>query len=1230
MELLAKLKIAPSYSPESIRGHHLSRLKDDVYLDHAGTALYGKGQLDNVMAELSSTVLGNPHSRNRPSDTSTQIMHAARQKVLGHFNTSEEEYSVIFTSGATAAIKLVAENFPWSGGCTDEYQSNPGCYVYTKENHTSVLGVRACASKLRASVVSLTTAEVGQIIAKSADESFIYYGEPYQGRQLATSQEQLIVNDVSEKFSSDSNVCNDGVSLNLSSDVIADKKSNMTTEYEEIYNPFHVKSENKYKSTVRNISENEENNLLAQKERDTSISTGEKCKNGGKQRVCPGLFAYSAQCNYSGAKYPLEWVSKVQKGAFSFCAETNTIVAGSSTERSTRRWFVLLDAASLVATSPLDLSKCTPDFVPISFYKMFGYPTGLGCLLVHRRARSMLGKTYFGGGTVELASSDTMQTVLRSDPHDRYEDGTAPFLAIAALRHGFEFLALQCGDIEVISRHVSQLARYVHHSLLSYRHSNGTPVARIYAPVGHWTIETRGSIVNFNVLTDTGECVGYTYVERVATLYNIHLRTGCVCNPGACQLYLDISSDALQQQHKAGHICGDTQDIVNGRPTGSVRISFGYSSSYDDADTFLQMIRDCFVSGPLLLETDWMIEELREIGICNQNHSDENLIETHSIGGNVLQHADDSSNKQFIGAHNLNRSEINRDVIISHRTSKKYLEPKSDKCFKDINTEKEHSRNNLMQLELKQTIHCSQKKYIPNKSNDHFEQNSIIAENDQSTKHIEQALSNKNGKVCHNSAPFPNNQKSVEEEEIKFTDCNSTQTKSTLNPSHQNNSHQTSDSALQCEQPNKSPSNKLVNLTEMYNRQQTNKTIENIRTIEDTSPTSVMLTNIRLYPVKSCGAMTVQSWSLNKRGLLYDRHWMIVSRAGYIITQKRQPSMSLITPMVDLESGALTLSHPDYDSVSIAPHSLEINPQQNQRNHQQRQEHQQDVKNKQQDEQQAKPDEKLLLPCNVRLCGDSVEGVDCGEQVAEWLTKVLGVNDIRLFRQSGLRKSKKNSPDGSLANSGVSQQQSLANEAPLLLLHRPSVARLAANIRNNGRETAPATVADLLDRFRGNLIFDGGKEFEEDDWTALQSEKIALKVEGVCQRCQMVAVDPRTGHRTLEPLLTLKAMRPKQLTFGVLASFIGKADVSENEISCETNARDRVSGATVDNLSTDVIATTDVRETESGGMAVATSSSRHNMSDMKHATSVKSEKGKTMVDDLLCSISIGMKFLKYL
>ena len=85
-----------------------------------------------------------------------------------------------------------------------------------------------------------------------------------------------------------------------------------------------------------------------------------------RDRRARNLFAFPAQSNFSGVKHPLELVDEAH-------------AAG---------WDVLLDAAAFVPTNRLDLDAVQPDFVAISFYKMFGYPTGVGCLLVRSAMRS--------------------------------------------------------------------------------------------------------------------------------------------------------------------------------------------------------------------------------------------------------------------------------------------------------------------------------------------------------------------------------------------------------------------------------------------------------------------------------------------------------------------------------------------------------------------------------------------------------------------------------------------------------------------------------------------------------------------------------------------------------------------------------------------------------------------------------------------------------------------------
>lgn len=105
------------------------------------------------------------------------------------------------------------------------------------------------------------------------------------------------------------------------------------------------------------------------------------------------LFAFPAECNFSGSKQPLEWIEKFH----------NTKNWGKNVT-----WLVILDAAAYVPTNKLDLSKYQPDFVSISFYKMFGWPTGIGALIVKNEHIPLLAirKHYFGGGTVTVATGN--------------------------------------------------------------------------------------------------------------------------------------------------------------------------------------------------------------------------------------------------------------------------------------------------------------------------------------------------------------------------------------------------------------------------------------------------------------------------------------------------------------------------------------------------------------------------------------------------------------------------------------------------------------------------------------------------------------------------------------------------------------------------------------------------------------------------------------------------------
>lgn len=95
-----------------------------------------------------------------------------------------------------------------------------------------------------------------------------------------------------------------------------------------------------------------------------------------------GLCAFPAQSNFSGVQHSLEIIAMAQAQGFD----------------------VLLDAAAFVPTNNLDLSKVQPEFVIMSWYKVFGYPTGVGCLLAKKSALARLNRPWFSGGTIEAVS----------------------------------------------------------------------------------------------------------------------------------------------------------------------------------------------------------------------------------------------------------------------------------------------------------------------------------------------------------------------------------------------------------------------------------------------------------------------------------------------------------------------------------------------------------------------------------------------------------------------------------------------------------------------------------------------------------------------------------------------------------------------------------------------------------------------------------------------------------
>ncbi len=286
----------------------------------------------------------------------------------------------------------------------------------------------------------------------------------------------------------------------------------------------------------------------------------------------PSLFAFPAQSNFSGVQHPLSLVEEARGQGYD----------------------VLLDAAAYVATSVLDLSRVKPDFACVSFYKMFGFPTGVGALIARRDALARLRRPWFAGGTVEYVSVQNRIHQLRVD-EGAFEDGTLNFLGIAAVSAGLAFL--KDVGVEAIHARVGALTERLLDILSGLHHGNGRSLATIYGPM---STEMRGGTVAFNLLDPSGRIVPFGIVEREASDQGISLRGGCFCNPGASEVAFGLpAGSALQcfQSMGPGEFslksladCFD-EDVA----VGALRASVGIATNDADLDRlerFLETFRD--------------------------------------------------------------------------------------------------------------------------------------------------------------------------------------------------------------------------------------------------------------------------------------------------------------------------------------------------------------------------------------------------------------------------------------------------------------------------------------------------------------------------------------------------------------------------------------------------------------------------------------------------------------
>jgi len=292
----------------------------------------------------------------------------------------------------------------------------------------------------------------------------------------------------------------------------------------------------------------------------------------------PGLFAYPAQSNFSGVQHPLEWIERAHELG----------------------WDVLLDSAAFAPTNRLDLSEIKPDFVPLSFYKMFGYPTGVGALIARREALEKLTRPWFAGGTITLASVGAGVHQL-APGHTGFEDGTVDYLGLPAVTIGLRHIS-EIG-IDVIHERVVALGGWLLEQMTSLTHGNGAPMVRVFGPE---TMDRRGATIAFYLLDAEGAVYDVYRIEALAGEQRISVRTGCFCNPGDGEIAHGITAAEMSSCFSAPAVpitLADCQRLIEdstGKVPNTIRASLGWASDFADIHRFVEFLagfRDVSASG---------------------------------------------------------------------------------------------------------------------------------------------------------------------------------------------------------------------------------------------------------------------------------------------------------------------------------------------------------------------------------------------------------------------------------------------------------------------------------------------------------------------------------------------------------------------------------------------------------------------------------------------------------
>ncbi len=266
------------------------------------------------------------------------------------------------------------------------------------------------------------------------------------------------------------------------------------------------------------------------------------------------------------------------------------------------------------------------------------------------------------------------------------------------------------------------------------------------------------------------------------------------------------------------------------------------------------------------------------------------------------------------------------------------------------------------------------------------------------------------------------------------------------------------------------------------------------------------LSEIWIYPVKSLGGIQLKEAIAEEKGLKYDRRWMIIDENNRFLSQRELPEMALIQVGIEMEGGELHSLIFYHKLKRIAPYVLK------------------------------KPTEKKAdsVTLTTTIWDDTVLAHTLNTEVDEWLSNRLSIKCQLVYMPEVVKRNV--DPRYAILGNEIT---SFSDAYPYLILGNASMELLNSKLENK----------ILPNRFRANLIFEGGYAHDEDAWEKIKIGNASFDGVKLCARCQVPTIEQETAQKGKEPTKTLANYRSKnnKIYFGqnLLISTCGRVKVGD-------------------------------------------------------------------------------------